>query len=123
MSRGPRDQNRRRSPRVRAANLVGYADKRSGRFYTLLGSAVTVDLSETGVRVKTVEPLPIASILTFDLKIGRDVHRVEGRIVWGKELELDKVYEFGVQFGDLDPRTREQLRIYVSAKQTHEEDS
>jgi hypothetical protein len=122
LSRAPRDRNRRRAPRVRVANLIGYADRHSGRFYTLLGAAVTVDLSESGVRVRTVEPLPIASILTFDLKVAGDVHRVEGRVVWGEELVVDKEYEFGVQFGELDREVREKLKVYVSVKQTREED-
>lgn len=122
MTRAPRDKNRRRSPRVRVANLVGYSDKKSGRFYTLLGSAVTVDLSESGVRVRTIEPLPIGTILTFDLKVAGDVHRVDGRIVWGEELVPDTDYEFGVQFGELDAEVRDKLRIYVSVKQTKQDD-
>jgi hypothetical protein len=120
MSRSPRDRNRRRASRAKVQNLVGYSDKRSGHFYTLLGSAVTVDLSETGVRVRTVEPLPIAGILMFDLKIGGEVHRVEGRVVWGEELIVDKEYEFGVHFADLEPAVRDKLRVYVSVRQARE---
>ncbi len=112
------DPNRRRAPRVRVSNLVGYADRRSGRFYSLLGSAVTLDLSESGVRLRTVEPLPVGSTLTLDLKVASEVHRVEGRVVWGKETVRDEEYEFGIEFGDLEPGLKESLRLYVSVKQT-----
>ena len=122
MPRTPRDRNRRRAPRVRVANLVGYSDRKSGRFYTLLGSAVTIDLSESGVRVRTVEPLPIGTILTFDLKVAGDVHRVDGRVVWGEELKPDEDYEFGVQFGELEPEVRDKIRLFVSVKQAKADD-
>lgn len=122
MTRKQRDRNRRTAPRVKVANLVGYSDRRSGRFYTLLGSAVTVDLSETGLRVRTTEPLPIGSVLTFDLKVASEVHRLEGRVIWGEELVADTDYEFGVHFAELDPALREKLRLYVSVKQTQKEE-
>jgi len=106
---------------VRAANLVGYSDRHTGRFYNLLGSAVTVDLSESGARLKTVETLPIGSTLTFDLKVASDVHRVDGRVVWGEELDPGREYEFGVKFCDLPPGVLEKIRIYVSVKQTQKD--
>jgi hypothetical protein len=121
--RTPRDRNRRRAPRVRVANLVGYSDRRSDSFYTLLGSATTVDMSETGVRLRTSEPLPIGSTLTFDLKIGSEIHRVDGRVIWGEELVPDTTYEFGVNFAWLTAHVREQLKLYVSIKQQGESSS
>jgi len=123
VTRKPREtNNRRRHPRVRVANLVGYAENGAGRFFTLLGSAVSVDLSESGVRLRTVEPLPIGSNLTFDLKLAGAVHRVQGRVIWGEELDPDRAYEFGVRFAEIDDATLKQLRLYVSAKQSQKED-
>jgi hypothetical protein len=113
-----RDPNRRRAARVRVSNLVGYADRRSGRFYSLLGSAVTIDLSDSGVRLRTVEPLPIGSTITLDLKVASDVHRLDGRVIWGKETVRDEEYEFGIEFEELEPKLKESLRLYVSVKQT-----
>ena len=107
---------------MRVANLVGYSDRKSGRFYTLLGSAVTVDLSDSGLRVRTVEPLPLGGVLTFDLKVAGEVHRIDGRVVWGEELEPDTDYEFGVQFGDLEAEVRNKLRLFVSVKQTKQQE-
>ncbi|HZU97627.1 MAG TPA: PilZ domain-containing protein [Planctomycetota bacterium] len=123
MSRKPRETNRRRHARVRVTNLVGYAENNSGRgFFTLLGSAVTVDLSESGIRIRTIEPLPIGSNLTFDLKLGGEVHRVQGRVIWGEELEQDRAYEFGVRFFEVDEAALKKLRIYVSAKQAQKDE-
>ena len=116
MKRASRDRNRRRAPRARAANLVSYADRQSGAVYSLLGAAVTVDLSETGLRLKTVEPLPIGSTLTFDLKIASEVHRLQGRVVWGEELERDRDYEFGVSLEGVPEEARKLLRLFVSVR-------
>jgi len=87
---------------VPANNLVSYSALRSDRLYRLLGMAVTLDISDTGVRVRTIEALPLAEELDFTLKLGANVHTVRGRIVWGAEVEEGKQFEFGIRFKDLD---------------------
>jgi hypothetical protein len=105
---------------VRVANLIGYHDRRGEGLYNLLGSAVTVDLSESGVRVRTTETLPVGGILTFEIKLGGEVFSLAGRIVWGEELDPDKAYEFGARFVDVPESLKEKLRVYVSLKQPEE---
>lgn len=110
------EPNRRRAPRVRVANLVGYSDKRSDWLYNLLGSAVTVDISESGVRVRVHEALPIGAVLQLELKLAGELHPIEGRVVWGEELDPDRAYEFGVRFVGLDPKLQDALRVYLSVQ-------
>jgi hypothetical protein len=83
-------------------NLISYAAVRADKLYKLLGMAVTLDISDSGIRVKTIEPLPLAEELSFTVKLGDNVHTVRGRVVWGAEVEEDKQFEFGVKFKDLD---------------------
>jgi hypothetical protein len=87
---------------VPANNLISYSALRTDRLYKMLGMAVTLDISDSGIRVKTIEPLPIAEELSFTVKLLDNVHTVRGRVVWGAEIEEDKQYEFGVKFKDLD---------------------
>jgi hypothetical protein len=95
-------RNRRSTERFKANNLVTYSAVRADRLYKLLGLAVTLDLSETGLRVRTQEALPLGEELRFHLKLGQQIYDVVGRIVWGSEVEQDKVYEFGVRFKSMD---------------------
>jgi hypothetical protein len=97
-----KSRDRRRALRVPANNLISYSAQRADRLYKMLGMAVTLDLSESGIRVRTLEPLPLGEELTFTLKLENAVHPVKGRIVWGAEVEEGKSYEFGVRFKDLE---------------------
>jgi hypothetical protein len=83
-------------------NLISYSALRSDNLYRLLGMAVTIDLSESGLRVRTVEPLPIADELVFSVKVENTTYKARGRIVWGAEIEENRQYEFGVKFKDID---------------------
>ncbi|MBI3725336.1 PilZ domain-containing protein [bacterium] len=116
MSREKNGRNRRRSPRVRLANLVGYSYKTEEGTYSHLGTAHTLDLSESGFCMRTREPLPLGSELSFDLKLGGELHRLRGRIVRGEELDPDRAYEFGVRFLDLPEKAVTDLRLYLSMK-------
>jgi len=87
---------------VPANNLISYSAVRTDRLYKLLGMAVTLDISDSGIRVRTIEPLPIAEELSFKVKLADHLHTVRGRVVWGCEVEEDKQFEFGVKFKDLD---------------------
>jgi hypothetical protein len=122
VSRPGDGKNRRRAPRVRIANLIGYSDRRSDKIFNVLGSATTIDLSETGVRLRTHEPLPIGVVLTFEVQLGGDLVNLNGRVVWGEELEPDTSYEFGVSFVDVPEKAKESLRLYVSVKAAKSED-
>lgn len=95
-------RERRKAGRVPANNLVGYSAVRTDRLYKLLGMAVTLDISDSGIRVRTLEPLPLAEELTFSLKLEDACHHVTGRVVWGSEIEEGRQFEFGVRFKNLD---------------------
>ena len=120
MSR-PAGENRRRTPRVRAANLVNYSTRDATGVYAVLGSATTVDISETGLRLRTKESLLLGAILDLELKLGGEVFKLEGRIVWGEEVEPDARYDFGVRFTSVPQRALETLRVFVSVKRVPEE--
>lgn len=98
----PKRSNRRRANRILHADLLSYADRRRDGLYHLLGTGRTVDLSETGLRMLSSDPLPLGKVLSFELKISEGTHRFRGRVVWCDELEADKRYESGIRFQEVD---------------------
>jgi hypothetical protein len=96
-----RDRNRRRAPRVSHGDFIGYSEPRRDGLFHLLGTGKTLDLSETGLRATTAEPLPLGKVLAFSLKMGDTIHRFRGRVVWCAELEAEKSYESGVRFQEI----------------------
>jgi hypothetical protein len=114
--------NRRRLPRVKVANLLVYSKRHVDLSFQHLGTAETLDLSESGLRLRVHESLPIGAELDLELKIAGEVQRLQGRILWGEEIEPDKTYEFGVRFVDVKPAVRDELRLYVSLKRSAEEE-
>ncbi|HZU97628.1 MAG TPA: DUF4388 domain-containing protein [Planctomycetota bacterium] len=95
-------KDRRRALRAPANNLISYKQIRADKLYKYLGLAVTLDLSTTGLRVRVTEPLPLGDVLTFTIKLANACYEVRGRIRWGSEIEDDRLYEFGIQFKDMD---------------------
>jgi hypothetical protein len=115
---GGASNNRRKAPRVRVTSLVGYSQKRDDHIYQTLGTAQALDLSESGLRLRVHEALPVGAELQFEIALGKDLHSVTGRIVWGEELDPDKAYEFGIKFVSIEDDVRAQLRSYVAGRAT-----
>ena len=112
--------NRRRAPRVKVTSLVGYSQKRDDAIYQALGTAQALDLSESGLRLRVHEPLPVGAELRFEVALGAKLHAATGRIVWGEELKPDEAYEFGVKFVEIDDKVREELRAFVGSRASPE---
>jgi hypothetical protein len=110
-------RNRRRAARVRVTSLVGYSRKRDDHIFQALGTAQALDLSESGLRLRVHEPLPVGGELRFEIALASDLHAATGRIVWGEELVPDRVYEFGVRFVEVDPEVRAALKSFVNVRQ------
>ena len=116
----PSGQNRRRTPRVKVTSLVGYSQRRDDDIYQALGTAQALDISESGLRLRVHEPLPVGGELKFEVAIGANLHAVVGRIVWGEELVPNRAYEFGVRFVEVEDKVRSMLRAFVGSRTTAE---
>lgn len=116
MTTPPTGPNRRGKPRVRITSLVGYSHRRDDMIFATLGTAQALDVSESGLRLRVHEPLPVGGEMRFELILAGAIHGVLGRIVWGEELEPDRVYEFGIRFVEIDDPTREAFRKAIEVK-------
>jgi hypothetical protein len=105
---------RRQTPRVPVASLVGYSNQTDGPVQAALGAALAVDLSQTGFRVRTREPLPLGRVLTFALTLGSEPHALRGRVVRGEEIEPGESYDFGVRFVELTDAARDVLAAFIT---------
>ncbi len=76
-----------------------------------------MDISEGGLRVRTLRPHPVGSEVDIGLFLpGEPATLVQGRVVWSAKLNLDYPSRagFGVQFQDMDPEIRRRIADFVA---------
>lgn len=79
------------------------------------------DVSEGGLHLETQEKLAVNDKLEFKLKLPRLSHFMLlcGTVVWAKEVEKDKWYNYGITISGIDPNDRKQIAKYVASQQGH----
>jgi PilZ domain len=109
---GPRGLERRRSVRVRVAELEGAVE--------LVGAAV-VTVSPHGMRIASPVPLETEAILSLRLSVLGHKSDVEARVVACRLVPSGgrRRYEIGLEFVHVPPRTRELLTEVLSRPRTH----
>lgn len=77
-----------------------------------------IDISEGGLLLETSEKLAVNDKLEFKLKLPISSHfmLLRGSIVWMKEVEKDRRYNYGISFSDIDPNDRKQIARYVASQ-------
>jgi hypothetical protein len=106
-------EERRRSPRVAARCLVGYARRLDVRRFALLGVGTTIDVSEAGIRLIVHEAVLDRSRLELQLVLGGRPARIdEARVVRVKALP-GGLYEVGARFEQVSRKTRATIAEYV----------
>lgn len=76
------------------------------------------DISEGGLLLETSEKLAVSDKLEFKLKLPVMSHfmLLRGSIVWVKEVEKDKWYNYGISISEIDPNDRKQIARYVASQ-------
>lgn len=77
------------------------------------------DISEGGLFFETSEKFAVNDKLEFKLKLPVVSHfmLLRGNVVWVKELDPDKWYNYGISILEIDPNDRKQIAKYVASKQ------
>jgi len=102
----PDNFNRRASPRVVLGIPVQY------RFGHTIAAALTLNLSRSGLAVRTTSPLDVGAKLKVRLRMPgskRDID-AEGRVVWS-----DRRVGMGIQFETVDPTHQTLIDNFVDA--------
>lgn len=69
----------------------------------------TLNISEGGVLLEMVKPLPLLSIVSLSIGLGDDTLHMEGEVVHLRKNEEGKI-ETGIQFSSVNVEDRELIR-------------
>jgi uncharacterized protein (TIGR02266 family) len=102
----PAEYNRRSSPRVVLGIPVSY------RFGNTVAAALTLNISEGGLAIKTTSPLDVGAALKLRFRVpsARTDIEAQGRVTW-----VDRRTGMGVQFTALTPGDQAAIDEFVQA--------
>jgi len=84
--------------------------------FELLVTAMSANISTTGMFIQSPEPAPVGTTLSFRFRI-EDWSPIQGtvRVIWNRELVegTDRPTGIGVKFVDLDAQSRRMIRYLV----------
>src|SRR5688572_765770 len=100
----PSENNRRSSPRVVLGIPVAY------RYGNTIATALTLNISEGGLAVRTTNPLPVDSVVRtrFRLPAGRTDIQADARVAW-----VDQRVGMGLQFTKVDDASQAAIDAFV----------
>jgi hypothetical protein len=128
------EENRRALPRARVVRRANYSVAVTGPpsdarppIYSYLGTGNSLDMSGSGCRLQTSEPIPPGTRLNLQLQFGEAIVSFSGWVVrseptrrlrWYGALgaaahSLGGAYETAVRF-EVTPRERDQLQVAIS---------
>ena len=105
-------QDRRSAPRTDTGNLVIHAHVGSPSQAQSLGTGVTLDLNEFGVRVQYATQFSIGDRYRFSIAIGDELVEAVGRVVQVSQA-LNGTYEAGIEFLEVSERAVEVIRRHA----------
>jgi c-di-GMP-binding flagellar brake protein YcgR len=105
------DNEKRRKPRIETSNLVDYVLLDQERNTIEQGKGHTLNLSQTGLLLKTNAPLKGVFVMLMTIDLNGNGVQVEGRLVYTKRDETSGLYLSGVEF--TGPRDQ-QIQAIVS---------
>ncbi len=88
---------RRRHPRVKSLWLITYVGKEKGVQKSPLSTTRTLDVSQAGVKLETIEPLDTNALLEIEIAIKESIFCVTGRVIYCQEIPTGN-YMVGIQF-------------------------
>lgn len=90
--------DQRRKPRIETANLVDYTIFDHEGKATAKGKGLTINLSQTGVLLKTQKPLVGVFVMIMTIALDGRAVKVEGRLVYSAIQETTGYYLSGIEF-------------------------
>lgn len=99
--------DRRRDLRIEEETQVSFSvlPEEDEHPYRKMAHCLTRNISRNGAMIYTDTFLPVGSMLTLDLSLGRpyDVITLVGEVRWIRSLPGDEEYEAGLEFIDVPP--------------------
>jgi c-di-GMP-binding flagellar brake protein YcgR len=105
-------KERRKFLRLSAKFPIRYRIKRGGFFV----SALTQDLSLSGIRLNADRFFPQGLNLNLELNILSKIINPVGRVVWSHPFVHSNRYEMGIEFIEINPGDRNYLCDYINMR-------
>ena len=103
-------ENQRKHERINSLNLLHLYIKENEEVIRL-GMGRTLNISESGIRLETNFSIDSKKTILLTIGIEDDILELKGQISY--YIARDKKYEFGIQFMDLDDKSRVLLKEYI----------
>lgn len=99
--------DRRRDLRIEEENQISFSvsPEEEAPPYRKIAHCLTRNISRNGAMIYTDTFLPVGSLLTLELSLGKpyDVITMVGEVRWIKSLPGDEEFEAGLEFIDIPP--------------------
>ena len=107
-------QDRRKAPRSDSINLLHYAclDGENKPWHQGMGR--TLNVSVSGLKMETHEPIESERLVLFGLGLGNDLVDIRCKIVYSHETAPGR-FESGIQFMLMDAAAAKILHQYIAA--------
>lgn len=109
--------DRRRDLRIDEENQISFsvAPKEELNAHKKIAHSLTRNISRNGAMIFTDTFLPVGSLLTLELSLGKpyDVITMVGEVRWIKSLHGDEEFEAGLEFIDIPPGGAVTLITYL----------
>lgn len=103
-------KERRKHRRFELLNLVVY------RQFEIEKITKTINLSMGGMKMRTEFPVPLHEELEISIKIGDDIFKSEGKVIYASERK-DGDYDIGVNFINAPEESLNLLSQYLSQRE------
>jgi hypothetical protein len=103
-------EERRKHHRFELINLVIYKQ------FEIEEVTKTINLSMGGMQMSTEFPVPLDEELDIAIKIGNDIFRSQGKVIYANERE-DGNFDIGVNFVNPPPESLNLLSQYLSQRE------
>lgn len=109
--------DRRRDQRLEEENQISFSvsPEEEAYSYRRMARCLTRNISRNGAMIYTDMFLPVGSLLTLELYLGRpyDVITMVGEVRWIRSLPGDEEFEAGLEFIDIPPGGAVTLITYL----------
>lgn len=112
-----KEENKRESTRYNSVLLLNYVCLDSDGERLGQGMARTLDISGTGAKIETHQPIDARYIVFLSIGIGEDIFDVKGRVIYCNRNPEGR-FESGVEFYELDSEIFWKLKRFIEAYET-----
>ena len=109
-----KNEDKREGKRYDSINLLNYVCFDSEGQYVSQGVARTLNISETGVKVETHEPIETRHIMVLSVGIGDDLCDIKGKVVYCNRGAEGR-FESGIEFHKIGVDDYLKLLRYIDA--------